>query len=162
MKPLSIIPILLTCLLFCSQTFSQRIFPQALPPDYNCAGCVLVILKKEEDKNIHKYNEMVEKKLIKNYEGKSIFVTPTELDTNSMYADKNIYRFQLNGEPYSIQGSSPRVTGGPGEFSYTKTALKFQFYDRLTTKGYPQMSNYASWPKTMEKIAEALNKLLKK
>ena len=107
-------------------------------------------------------NEMVEKKLIRNYDGKSIFVTATDLDTNSLYADKNIYRFLLNGEPYSVGGSSPRVDGRPGSFNYTMTPLNFRLYDRLTKKGYPQISNWGPWAKNMEKIAEALNKLLKK
>ena len=160
MKPKSIIPTLLICLLFSSNAFSQKIWKEALPPDYNCAGCVLVILKKEPKDNIHKINEMIEKRLIKNYEGKSVFITATELATDSLYKDENVYRFVLNGETYSVGGSMPRVDGR-GTFNYTQTALNMHLYDRLTKKGYGQLSNWPSWPKNMEKIAEALNKLLK-
>src|SRR5258705_3504706 len=102
MRSKSIIPALLICLLFCSHAFSQHIQKEGLPPDYNCAGCILVILKKEPDKNIYKMNEMIEKKLIKNYDGKSVFITATDLDTNSLYKDENVYRIVLNGEPYSV------------------------------------------------------------
>jgi len=163
MRSISIILTLLIFLLLCSPVFSQRIQKEGLPPDFNCTGCVLVVLKKEPGQNIHKMNEMVEKKLIKNYEGKSIFVTATDLDTNSLYADKNIYRFLLDGQLYSVGGSTPvtKANGSPGTFNYTSAALGFHLYDRLTKKGYPQISNWGPWAKNMEKIAEALNKLLK-
>ena len=161
MKSMAIIPILLICLLFPRYAFSQRIQKDGLPPDYNCTGCILVILKKEPDKNIHKINEMIENKLIRNYNGKSVFITATDLGTDSLYKDENVYRFVLNADLYTFGGSSPRVDGRPGSFNYTQTGLNLHLYDRLTKNGYPQLSNWPSWAKNMEKVAEALNKLIK-
>jgi len=162
-RPNLFLSLICICLFFCSQVFSQKVFKDALPPDFNCKGCVLVVLKKEPDQNIHKLNEMTEKKLIGNYDGQSIFVTATELATNSLYKDSTKYRFILNGEPYAAPGARiiTKANGRPGDFNYTMTAINFHFYDRLTKKGYPQLSNYPAWAKNMEKIAEALNKLLK-
>jgi hypothetical protein len=162
MKLKPILPALLMCLLCCKQTFSQRIQKGSLPPDFNCPGCVLVILKHTEDKNVHHINEMVEKKLIGNYDGKNVFITEAELDTNSLYKNDSVYRFVLGGEPYSFTQSNSTGDGRGGAFTSTATPLDFHLYDRLTKKGYPQISNYPSWSKTMEKVAGALNKLLKK
>lgn len=166
MRSKSIIPALIICLLFCSNAFSQRIWKDEIPPEYNCQGCILVIIKKEPDlnKNMHHINEMMEKRFIKNYEGKNVFVTAKDLDTNSLYADTSIYRFVLDSHTYGVSGSQTvdKGAGRSGEFNYTMSALNMHLYDRLKKKQYLQLANWPSWPKNMEKIAEALNKLLKK
>lgn len=162
LKP--ILPVSLIFMLLCNQAFSQHISKAALPADFNCSGCILVIFKEEPKNNLYKFNEMVEKKLIGNYDGKSIFVTAADADTNSLYADKNIYRFVLDCDFFDVSGvmATPKTSGGQKIMNYHSTALNFHLYDRLTKKGYPQISNYGSWPKTMDKVVGALNKLLKK
>lgn len=155
MKLRSTLLLLFAIALLCNYGFSQHIVKEGLPPDFNCTGCVLVILKKEESKNEHKFNEKVEKNLVNKYDGKSIFVTATELQANAQYADTSVYRFLLDCDFYTY-------TSYDNNRPVSVTGLNFHLYDRFTKKGYPQLSNYPAWTKNMEKIAEALNKLLKK
>ena len=161
-----IFPILFICLLICSNAFSQKVWKDQIPPEFDtCQGCILVVFKKEADENkkLHNINEIMEKNFMKNYEGKYVFVTPKELDTNTLYADKNIYRFVLNCATYTVS-QTQRVDKGnnrTGEFNYKLAALKMQLWDRFQNKWYQQLSNWPSWPKNMEKVAEALNKLVK-
>jgi hypothetical protein len=164
-----------TCIAHLPAVLQRRFFPKSrergIPDEFNCTGCILVILKKESDSNTDKreakmndrMNELFEDKFIKNYDGKTVFVTEKELNTDTLYADKNVYRFFLLGTMYAVAGSIAVDRGnGPGTFNYTSAALKLQFYDRLKGKWYGQLSNWPTWAKNMEKVAEALNKLLKK
>ncbi len=81
--------------------------------------------------------------------------------------DTTIYRFILGIDVYKVQGSMPtsikRENGRKvqGYMDYEQGALNCHLYNRLTKKGYPQMCNHPAWPKHLEAIAEALNKLLK-
>jgi hypothetical protein len=156
------------CLLFCRQAFSQKVFKGEIPPEFNCTGCMLVVLQADDKmtrgdkKQIEKINELFEDKFIKNYEGKNVFISAKDLDTSTLYTDSSVYRFILRSEVYSLSGSMPSSTGRNGTFNYTSYALSLWFYDRLKKKNYLQLSNWPSWAKNMEKVSEALNKLLKK
>jgi hypothetical protein len=168
-------------LLLSSTSFSQKIQKEGIPADFNCTGCILVVFKKEvgegdnklKKKENEKMNELFESKVIKDYDGKSVFITEKELNSNPLYADKNVYRFVLQGHTYGVQASTivdvpgahpppkPGMLPGQKEYRYTMGALSLALYDRLTGKGYPQLANWPSWAKNMEKVTEALNKKLK-
>ena len=168
MKQSTIIPpMLFICLLIGSNVFSQKVWKDQIPPEFgSCEGCILVVFKKEaeENKHLHNINKIMEKNFMKNYDGKYIFVTEKDLDTNMLYADKNIYRFALQCTTYNVSQSQfvDKGNNRTGEFNYTVGALNMQLWDRFQSKWYQQLSNWPSWPKNMEKVAEALSKLLKK
>lgn len=159
--------LIIICLLICSTTFSQKVWKDQIPPDFGkCQDCILIVFKKEPDesKKLHNINKIIEKNFLKEYEGKYVFVTEKDLDTNTLYADKNIYHFALTFNTYNVSQSQIVDKGNnrTGEFNYTVGALNMQLWDRFQNKWYQQLSNWPSWPRNMEKVAAALNKLVKK
>lgn len=168
MKQLKITtPVFFICLLICSNAFSQKVWKDQIPPEFGtCQGCILVVFKKEPDENkkLHNINKILEKNFMKNYDGKYVFVTEKDLDTNKLYADKNIYRFALHckTDEFSQSQIVDKGNNRTGNFNYSVEALIMQLWDRFQNKWYQQLSNWPSWPKNMEKVANALNKLLNK
>lgn len=160
--------LLVFCLLAAHASFSQRIWKEHMPGGFDtCSQCILVVLKRgpDENKKMHNINEMMEKKFIANYDGEYVFITRDELDSNTLYADKNIYRFILNSHTYGIQNPAVQVEKGAGRtgtFNSSSQALNIHLDDRQKKGESLQLANWASWKKNMEKVAEYLSKLLKK
>jgi len=161
----------LTAVLLCTQAYSQRIFKESLPEGFNCAGCILVIFKQEpmattgSEKKIHtKLNERIEKDLIANYDGKTLFTSAVDFDTNKVYRDTAIYRFILGIDVYKVNqhmATKKNIKGEQEYLEYNQYGLNCHVYDRFTKKGYPQMTNHPNLSKHLEAVAGALNKLLK-
>lgn len=150
---------------------AQRVYKEHIPPEFaSCKGCTLIILRKEPNKNDSKYNQKVDRKMIefietfiKNYEGKTAFISQAELDSNSIYKDLDVYRFILNTGLYNYASPSFVDKGNRIEVgSASRVGLNLHLYDRKLNKEGLQLSNWVSWEKNMEKVAEALSKELKK
>ena len=134
---------------------AQKISEGSIPPEYKCPDCVLVILKKADERATPDYNKNVEKQFKKYYTGKIEMVTAKELETDSKYQDKNIYRFVLNDKTWNVDR---RVMGADGRSrDFTKTYISFYLYDRLAEKGYPEILSAQSGLKTLERTAKALD-----
>lgn len=165
-----LLPVIL-CLLYCSSVNSQKVYKENIPPEFkSCSGCILVILKKEPDKNDSKLDQKVDRKMIefvekfiKLYEGKTAYITKAEFDSNSIYRDSTVYRFILNTGLYNYSASVQKDKGYRIEIqSSERTGLNLHLYDRVLVWRHLQLSNWAGWEKNFEKVAEALNKALKK
>ena len=156
----------LICLFIClcfnfTTLYAQKANEEAIPAEFKCPDCVLIILKKEKSDD-PKFNQNVEKGF-KNYSGKFEMVDSADLGTNSKYQDKKVYRFILKGYIYSMEYKNmvPRGQSGYREVTTTKRYLYFQLYDRELNKEYPAIVTWGNGLKTVEKTADALDKKYK-
>ena len=151
------------------QAFPQKVSPESIPPDLNCDGCITIVIKNEQSKNLRakdldRLNGLLQTKLIGVYKGQTVFTSPTDLDTNSLFKNENVYRYILNikMEPLNVSHTDDWGNGRTNTHEVRMDFINFQFYDRKEKKGYPDMfERLKSWPDMIEKVAKALNDKIK-
>lgn len=176
---LSLLAFFCLTLLFSSCTSSHinsnRLNEGAIPKDFNCKECVLLIIKRTQGRTINKY---VEKSFTKNYSGKFEMVLSSELESNPKYKNKNIYRFIVSDQV--VTGGDKIVTNKVTntttttnnntavnnsvsssreiQYNYTYT-MDFRVYDRLKEKGYGTLGVQSNVPaKAINRTSVLLNK----
>jgi hypothetical protein len=147
-----------------SKINSNRINENAIPPEFKCQQCVLLVLKRVNPGAINRY---LEKSFSKNYTGKFEMVTPDQVDNEKKYQDKKIYRFIISDlvrtggnkvETSTI--SNGLKTGTTVAYNYTYT-MDFRLYDRLSEKDYPSLGVVSNVPaKAINRTSVLLNKKL--
>ena len=95
-----------------------------IPATFTCDG-ILIVEKPEGKNTVPGYENNIKKEFDKNYKGKYVLATKKEIETNSQYLDKKIYRFILHLKWYQDRGD-PNL----------KMTIRFYLEDRETNTSY--------------------------
>jgi hypothetical protein len=126
----------------------------AIPPDFKCPDCILLIIKPESNKTVPGFEKHVEKQFKKYYSGKFEIVTAKELDTESRFQDKKIHKFTLNQK---LRYESRMIPGADNRMrEVTKTYIRFHVYDRETGTEYPSFAEGRTGNESVERTAKML------
>ena len=136
-------------LLFCTfSTFTSLIAQVAVagpvPASFTCEG-ILIIEKPQSKSTIPGYEKHV-KKEFEDYKGKYVIATKKEIETNSLYQDKKIYRFILHVEWRQVMGGTD-----------LKLRMWFFLEDRETGTTYNGIGEKRTGKETLEHTVKMLN-----
>jgi len=144
---------LLTCTLFTrTSADGQETLQGAIPPDFKCQDCILVVIDPDE----HGFRKGIEKQFKKYYTGKYEIVTAKKLETDSRFQDKKIYKFRLNNEIREYTQMVPDAVRG-GMKESTRYQIRFCVYDRESEKQYPCFAEGRSSAESIERTAKMLD-----
>ena len=115
-----------------------------IPSDFTCDG-ILIVVKPENKNTIPGYEKHV-KKEFENYKGKYVIATKKEIETNSLYQDKKIYRFILQLEWRQVMGGTD-----------PKMRMWFFLEDRERGKIYNGIGEKRTGKETLEHTVKMLN-----
>ncbi|HUR66853.1 MAG TPA: hypothetical protein VMZ03_10955 [Chitinophagaceae bacterium] len=163
---------LATSLLFLSLfppsfVYSQKANEDAVPAEFKCTGCVLLIIEKDRKTPPFGFNKYVEKTFKKDYSGEFEIVTWKDIDTNTKYQDKSVYRFVLadridNSKTPGMVATPNSVNGKDFQQQSTFSfSIQYKLYDRKEDKAYPSMGVYSNSAKAIKGAAELLDEKLK-
>ena len=160
--------LLLTAFIYLSFSFTklhaQKVNEGSIPAEFKCPDCILLIVKKENGEGIPGFNKHVEKIFKKQYSGKFEVVAAKDIDTNSLYKDKAIYRFILGDNSWSVSSKHSESIGPQDrnhQYTTTATYISFHLYDRQLEKGYPEIGVWHYPVTTVEHTAKALDEKYK-
>jgi len=133
---------------------AQVVDPGAVPPDFKRREHILIIIKPENKKTIPGFEKFVDKHFKKHYTGKYEFATEKEVESESRFQDKKIYKFSLR---HKIRAEFAVRYDADGK---SKTVLeqhaRYNFYDRESGTEYGSFAEGRNEAETVERIAKIL------
>ena len=123
----------------------------AIPPDFKCSDCILVILKPEKKSTVPAFEKNVKKYFNKYYSGKYEIATAKELETESRFQDKKIYKFSLK---YNVNDNIDVKPGTSDQF--INHNVRLCVYDRESEKPYPCFAAGRSSAESVMRVAKML------
>jgi hypothetical protein len=139
----------------------------AFHADFNCTGCILLVIKNEKRQPPINYNKAFEKNFKEDYSGEFEMVSWEDLDSIAKYQDKEIYRhvLYLTKQHQKTRTETQHTTNGittKRDVVYTYAVdNEYRIYHRKENKTYPELGHYTMVSKAIKWIAEALEKKLK-
>ena len=147
--PVKLLFILSICTILNLTVTAQNSGGGPIPPDFKCPDCILVILDPESKRAVPNFEKHVEKQFKKYYSGKYEIATAKELETESRFQDKKIYRFTLN---HKIRYDKRSI----GDKDVTKYYIRFYLQDRESGAEYPSFGEGRTGDDSLEKAAKSL------
>ena len=131
---------------------AQVIDPGAVPSDFKRQEHILIILKPEDKNTMPGFEKFVDKHFKKHYTGKYEFATEKEVESESRFQDKKIYKFSLK---HKIRSGFELKSPGSAEQVW-KNHFRYNFYDRESGTEYGSFAEGRSEAETVERIAKIL------
>jgi hypothetical protein len=116
-----------------------------IPAAFTCQG-ILIVEKPQSKNTVPGYENHIKKEFEKNYKGKYVLATKKDIETNSQYLDKKIYRFILHLKWIQVLGD-PNL----------KQELIFYLEDRETNTTYNGIGENSNKPVTYKLLVKMLN-----
>ena len=124
---------------------------QAIPPDYKCAECILIVIKPEKKNTVPNFERNVRRQFDKHYSGKYEIATAKEVETESRFQDKKIYKFSLK---YNVNDN---IAVRPGTTNtYISHNVRLCVFDRTTEKQYPCFAEGRNSVESIQRVAKML------
>jgi hypothetical protein len=124
---------------------------QAIPPDFNCSDCILVIIKPEKKNTIPNFERNVKRQFSKYYSGKYEMATAREVETESRFQDKKIYKFSLEHNVNDDLRAKPGTSD-----TYISHNVRLCVYDRESDKQYPCFASGRNSVESIQRVAKML------
>jgi len=143
-----------TCTLLALTSADAQPTVGAIPPDFNRQEGILIIIKPEKKSTLPGFEKNIDKHFKKYYTGKYEIATEKEVESESRFQDKKIYRFSLK---YKIRDELVQRTGADGRMNTAvQHHARFNFYDRESGTEYGSFAEGRSDAETLERIAKML------
>jgi hypothetical protein len=143
-----------------SNPSTSRVNEGSIPPEFGDPKYILLVQKREGGLNPKGMTNYLEKSFKKNYSGKFEMAVQEQINSDSKYQDKNLYRFALIWHITFTTRSV--VTNGRREIKEV-ASFDFHLHDRLDDKAYPPLGVSSETPaKAMNRASDLLNEHLKK
>jgi hypothetical protein len=145
---------LFTCTLLALASADAQTTVGAIPPDFKRDEGILIIIKPEKKSALPGFEKNIDKHFKKYYSGKYEIATEKEVESESRFQDKKIYKFSLKHE---IRDELVQRTGADGRMKTdVKHHARFNFYDRESGTEYGSFAEGRSDDETLERIAKML------
>ena len=139
---------------------ASRVNEGSIPPEFGDPKYILLVQKREGGINPKGMTNYLEKSFKKNYSGKFEMVVQEQINSDSNYQDKNLYRFALM---WHITYTSRGVIINGRHETREIASFDYHLHDRLDDKAYPPLGVSSETPlKAMNRASNLLNGHLKK
>ena len=127
----------------------------AIPADFCSNGETVIFILY----NRGSYDNGLKRNVKNNYSGNAVFVTRSEMDNNSTYADKETYRYIFDYDYHTYTYMAQDFNGGISQMR-TGRVKEFFIYDRLTNRHYKSNFTSAYFGKVQKVYLRKLNAML--
>ena len=139
---------------------ASRVNEGSIPPEFGDPKYILLVQEREGGLNRKGMTNHLEKSFKKNYSGKFEMAVQEQINSDSKYQDKNLYRFALI---WHITFTTKWVIIHDRRELKEVASFDFHLHDRLDDKAYPPLGVSSLVPvKAMNRASDLLNEHLKK